>query len=74
MKDIPNFEWAKELVLNPIDGSPTQQWEIGADGTIKNKSNGFAIALYDTGTYQVALVWYLGAPAKSYETWQVVHL
>ena len=72
MKDIPNFEWAKELVLNPINGSPTQQWEIGADGTIKNKSNGFAIALYDTGTYQVALVWYLGAPAKPYETWQVV--
>jgi len=74
MKDIPNFEWAKELVLNPINGSPTQQWEIGADGTIKNKSNGFAIALYDTGTYQVALVWYLGAPAKPYETWQVVQL
>ena len=72
MKDIPNYEWAKELVINPINGSATQEWEIGADGTIKNKSNGWAIALYDDGNYQVGLVWYLGAPAKPFEKWQVV--
>jgi hypothetical protein len=74
MKDIPNYPWAKELVINPINGSETQKWEVGADGTIKNKSNDFAIALYDTGSYQVGLVWYLGNPPQAYEKWEIVNL
>jgi hypothetical protein len=74
LQDIADFEWAKSVVINPVNGAETQQWEMSPSGVIKNKSNGFALGVVKYEIYDLVLAYpiYEENP-KLTEKWQLIN-
>ncbi|MDB9313690.1 ricin-type beta-trefoil lectin domain protein [Spirulina sp. CS-785/01] len=71
LQDIPGFEWAKKVVLNPINGHQTQQWIVSDRGIIVNQSNNFALAMVEKDGIQAVVAYPVSDP-KPNEQWVLV--
>lgn len=73
LREIPDFPWAKEVIINPVNGSLSQQWEIDNNGFIKNKSNQFALTMVSKNDYQIAVAYPIDeSQPKLNEQWKII--